>query len=313
MYIVNPFARISPFKPVQYRWLALSSGRAALPPGQTWALVTGASQGLGRALAEECARLGLNLLLAALPGEGLALVAQQLAERYHVRATALEVNLAAATGPETLVHWVREQGVPLGVLINNAGCGYNSRFEESTLRQNEACILLNALGTVKITRLLLPQLLASPRAFILNVASLAAFFPMPFMPVYAPSKAFVANFSLALRAEMAGRGVSVSVLCPNGIRTNADCRAQIAAAGWAGRLTCQDAEEVATVALRGMLRGKALIVPGSVNQMIVSVSKIVPRAVINGVVGMFWGRTAHRPRPVVAAGMPEAALLGGTK
>jgi hypothetical protein len=312
MYIVNPFARFSPLKPTKRRGLGFfRSGRAALPPGQTWALITGASQGLGRALAEECAGVGLNLLLAALPGEKLSRVAEQLAERYHVRTASLEVDLAAANGPEMLAQWVREQGVPLGVLINNAGCGYNSRFEDSTLRQNEACILLNNLGTVKITRLLLPLLQESPRAFVLNVGSLAAFFPMPFMPVYAPSKAFVVAFSLALRAELAGSGVSVSVLCPNGIRTNADCRAKIDAAGWAGRLTCQDAEEVATVAVRGMLRGNALIVPGSVNQMIVSVSKVAPRALINGVIGMFWGRTATRPRPAVAAGVAEAATVGG--
>jgi short-subunit dehydrogenase len=259
----------------------------------TWALITGASQGLGRALAEECARRGMDLVLVALPGSGLGLVAQEIGRRYGVRAACYVTDLTAPGSPEALAQWLADKGFAISILVNNAGVGYNSRFEDSTLRENEACILLNNLATVKLTHLLLPELRRHPRAFLLNVASLAAFFPMPFMPVYAPSKAFLVNFSLALREELRGTPVRVSVLCPNGIRTNDSCRTKIAAGGLAARLTCMDAGPVATRAVRGLLAGRPVIVPGALNQALAAVSKVVPLVTISAVVAAFWGRTAR--------------------
>lgn len=258
-----------------------------------YALITGASQGLGFAFAEEFARLGMNLILVALPGQDLAQSAAALSRRYDVRADAIELDLTASDSVETLVDEVAQSGVPVSVLINNAGVGYNSRFDQSTLRQNEACILLNNLALVKLTRLMLPLLRQQPRAYLLNVASLAAFFPMPFMPVYAPSKAFITQFTLGLREELRGTPVSVSVLCPNGIRTNRENRAKIEAGGLAARLTCLDADQVARVAVSGLLRGRATIIPGALNQAIAAVGRYTPRAVVYSVVSAFWGKTAR--------------------
>ena len=271
--------------------------------GQT-ALITGASQGLGRAFAAECARRGMDLALVALPGSGLEEVAGAIARRWGVRVEALALDLTAPEGPEAACRWLAETGLEVSALINNAGTGYNRRFEDSSLRENEACILLNNLALVKMTRLLLPQLKRSPRAYALNVASLAAFFPMPYMPVYGPSKAFILSFSLGLRQELRGSGVSVSVLCPNGIRTNAQTCAQIAAGGLAARLTCLDAEDVARNAVAQMLRGADVIVPGALNRVICAMSRFVPRAAVYAVVGAFWGRTA---RPASVATKPVGA------
>lgn len=260
---------------------------------QTWVVVTGASQGLGRAFCDECARRGLNIVLVALPGQGLEQTAREISERYRVRTNFYETDLTAPGGPEALAQWIGDTGYDVSVLINNAGVGYNRRFEDSTLRENEVCILLNNLALVKLTRLMLPQLRRHPQAHVLNVASMAAFFPMPFMPVYAPSKAFILNFSLALRAELSGSPVSVSVLCPNGIRTNQDAIAKIEQGGLAARLTCMDPDQVAAIAIRGMLARKAVIVPGWLNQCVVAASRFVPRAAIYGVISLFWGRTAR--------------------
>ncbi len=259
-----------------------------------WALITGASQGLGQALAEECARRGMDLILVALPGSGVGLVAQDIGRRHRVSAACYAVDRTAPDGPESLVRWLQEKDLHPALLINNAGVGYNSRFEDSTLHENESCILLNNLALVKLTRLLLPELRGFERAHVLNVASLAAFFPMPFMPVYAPSKSFIVNFSLALREEMRGSSLGVSVLCPNGIRTNASCREKIAAGGLAARLTCMDAAQVAAYAVAGMLAGQALIIPGFLNRVIVTASKLVPQSTVYAVVAAFWGKTAGR-------------------
>jgi len=264
-----------------------------------YCLVTGASQGLGKAFAENLARNGENLILTALPDSGMPQTAAELARRYGIQVEFFEIDLTHPDGPETLCRQVVERGLPVSTLINNAGGGYNSRFDESTLGQNETCILLNNLALVKVSRLMLPELKKHTHAYILNVASLAAFFPMPFMPVYSPSKAFTLNFSLALREEMRYTPVSVSVLCPNGIRTNQECIEKIESGGLAARLTCMEADDVARYALNKMYAGKDVIVPGWLNQVVVAVSKYTPRAIVNRVVAAFWGRTA---RPGNAAG-----------
>jgi hypothetical protein len=237
----------------------------------------------------------MDLILVALPGSGVGLVAQEIGQAYGVRAACFATDLTAPGSPEALAQWLGDKGFAISVLINIAGVGYNSRFADSTLHENETCILLNNLALVKLTHLLLPELRRHPRAFLLNVASLAAFFPMPFMPVYAPSKAFIVNFSLALREELRSTPIRVSVLCPNGIRTNASCRDRIAAGGLAARLTCMDAGPVAARAVRGMLAGRAVIIPGMLNQSLAAVSRMVPRSTITAVVTAFWGRTAKQP------------------
>jgi short-subunit dehydrogenase len=274
-------------------WKRRPSDASQLQLEEHIALVTGASQGLGRAFTEACARLGMDLILVALPDSGLAQLAQGIALLYDVRTDYVEMDLAAPGNPEALVQWISRKGLSVSLLINNAGVGYNSRFEDSTLGENESCILLNNLALVKITRLLLPQLKRHPQAFVLNVASMAAFFPMPFMPVYGPSKTFVLNFSLALREEMSDTPVSVSVLCPNGIRTNQECRQKIEAHGLIGRMVSMDPDQVAARAIKGMFAGKSVIVPGFINQVIALVGKHTPRSIVCPVVSLFYRKTAN--------------------
>ncbi len=255
----------------------------------TCALVTGSSQGLGRAFAEECAGRGMDLVLAALPGTGLPEVARIIERTHGVRVEAVEMDLAAADAPARLCAHMREKGIEIDALINNAGVGYNSRFGDSTLGQNETTIELNVGALVRLTHHLLPQLKQRGRAWILNVSSLAAFFPMPYMPVYSPTKSFVLNFSLALREELRGTSVSMSVLCPNGIRTNRGNRDLIEKQGLAGRLTCGYPDEIARAGLDGMAAGRGLIVPGLVNRALCAVSGFVPRGLYMRVIARRWG------------------------
>jgi short-subunit dehydrogenase len=269
------------------------------PDSRPYALITGASQGLGRAFAEACARgdtapMRMNLALVALPDSGLARVARDIAEQHEVQVEYIEMDLTAPGSPEALHGWIQDRQLPISVLINNAGVGYNSRFEDSTLHENESCILLNNLALVKITRLLLPELKRHPQAFILNVASMAAFFPIPFMPVYAPSKAFIVHFSLALREEMRDTSVSVSVVCPNGIRTNDACRSRIAAHGLIGKLVSMDPDQVADEALRGLWAGKATIVPGLANRVVLAVGRHAPNSLLCTVTSALYGKTAKQ-------------------
>ena len=141
---------------------------------ETFTVITGASQGLGKAFAEECAIRGRPLVLAALPDTGLLEVARWIERVHGVRVHPLEVDLAADGGPDRLARFVEENGLAVDTLINNAGVGFNGRFGESEPAHNETTIRLNMLAVVALTRLLLPTLRRGGRAHVLNVASLAA-------------------------------------------------------------------------------------------------------------------------------------------
>jgi len=263
-----------------------------------WTLITGSSQGLGRAFAEECAGRGMNLVLVALPDTGLNEVSRILERAHGARVEAVEMDLAVPEAPAALYAHLGEKGIEIGTLINNAGVGYNGRFGDSTVRENETTIELNVGALVRLTHLLLPTMKSREKAWILNVASLAAYFPMPSMPVYSPTKSFVLNFSLALREELRGSRVSVSVLCPNGIRTNRSSRALIERQGFAGRITCQYPDEVARAGLAGLYRKKSIIVPGIVNRMLRVASSFVPRTLYMRVISRRWGAQGSGARAV---------------
>ena len=141
----------------------------------TCALITGSSQGLGRALADECAGRGMDLVLAALPDTGLPEVARIIERTHGVRVEVVEMDLAAADAPARLCARMREKVFADADALRRLGVGYNSRFGDSTLGQNETTIELNVGALVRLTHMLLPQLKQRGRAWILNVASLAAY------------------------------------------------------------------------------------------------------------------------------------------
>jgi uncharacterized protein len=271
------------------------------------ALITGASQGLGRAFAEECAGRGMDLVLAALPGTGLPEVARILEMAYRVEIEAIELDLTDPASTDRLMERISARGIRVDTLINNAGVGFTSRFTESLARQNESTVQLNVANMVRLTQALLPELMDRRQGWILNVASMGAFFPMPSMPVYSSTKGFVITLSRLLRAELRGTDVSVSVLCPNGIKTNRGTRELIARQGWAGKVTCKFPEEIARAGFKGMLRGRALIVPGALNRVLVALSPLVPRGLYMRMISRRWGtekpsesreRVTQTPRPV---------------
>lgn len=251
------------------------------------ALITGASMGLGRALARECASRGMRLFLVALPGSGLSELAEELNVEFGIETAWLEGDLTEAATLERLRSRIEAEALNIDLLINNAGIGTPGHFMDHSLEYHEATIELNALALVRLVRLFLPDL-RRRNASILNVASLGAFFPMPTMPIYAATKSFVLHFSLALREELGGT-VGVSVLCPNAIRTTPDVNRYIDNLGPLARRACFTPECIARSALDGVARNRAVIVPGAVNRVIAFISQVVPRALINRTIRHYWG------------------------
>jgi short-subunit dehydrogenase len=261
-----------------------------------YTLITGASGGLGSAFALQGARRGWHLILVDLPGTGLADAGLRLSRAYRVEAQCHELDLADAQARVRLCEWIRGNFINLALLVNNAGTGSHAGFEDSPLDRLAGIIDVNIKATMALTHMLLPELRKQQGAAIINVASLAAFYPMPAMAVYAASKSFILNFTLALRAELRGTGVSASALCPAGMVTNRDTADQVHAQGLFGRITTWQPEDVAAVAIRQALRGRAVIIPGLANRMIRLLGEAVPRRFVVSLIGRRWRETARTIR-----------------
>jgi uncharacterized protein len=261
----------------------------------SYALITGGSQGLGRAFAEECAARGKSLILVALPGSGLDEVGRSIAESWGVSVDWLEADLTAPDTVDRLLGLIRSKGASLDLLVNNAGIGTPALFMQRPLEYQEEMVRLNILAMMRLTRRVLEEPDRSPNLRILNVASLSAFFPMPYLPVYSATKSFVLSFSLALREEMSG-SVGVSVLCPNAIRT---CRAvndYIDKLGLASRMACLTPERIARIALDGSERGRAVIIPGFLNRFLPALGDLLPLSVSMHTIRKYWGRYGEMTR-----------------
>ncbi len=270
-----------------------------------FALITGADGGLGSAFALEAVRRGWNILLVDLPGSGAREVGERLARAYQVEAHTVTMDLANCRERERLVAWIAQQGIEVDLLINNAGTGSCGSFLGTSLSRLAGIIEVNVQAVVQMTHLLLPQLRRRPWAAIINVASLAAFYPMPSMAVYAATKSFILNFSLAIRHELAGTGVTVSALCPAGMVTNRDTADQVDAQGFFGRITTWYPERVAAVAIRQALRGRGVIIPGLVNRLIQWVGVRAPRLLVVRLIGGRWKKASSR---VVKASRAAASV-----
>ena len=239
-----------------------------------YALVTGASKGLGKAFALELASRGINVHLVALEGEGLSELCAYIKNRYMVEADYLEINLRDTKAVHRIADWVSKTDVH--ILINNAGVGGTMFFELAGYDYLEAIISVNIRALSLLTYLLLPNLRRHTKAYILNVASMASFSPMAFKTVYPASKSFVYSFSRCLNEELKDTNVSVSVLHPGPMKTNPEVSKRIETQGHWARLGVQSPEEVADNAIRKLFRDKPIIIPGYMNKINWLLMKIIP-------------------------------------
>lgn len=241
-----------------------------------YTLITGASSGIGKALAQECASRGMNVLLVALPGDELCFLETHIRATYHVRCYSFGTDLSSENAAAAVYKWVKENDYAVNTLINNVGVGSKGAFEklapEFYLRQ----INLNVLNTCLMTRLFIDDLRLHAPAYVLNMGSMGGFFSMPEKSVYSATKAFVYSFSHALRLELESAGISVSVVCPGGTDTNHNTIASNKELKGLARASILQPEEVAKEAIEKMLKGKATIIPGRYNRFFYRLSKITP-------------------------------------
>lgn len=233
-----------------------------------YALVTGSSKGIGYHLALELASKGYHIILTARNIADLEKAQQDIRSRYPVDVQIIACDLSQPDGASELYNFCKQKGLKVCILVNNAAAMGSASFIESDINYLDARIDTNIRALVHLCWYFIPELRAFERSYILNISSFSAFYPCPYKAVYAASKAFVNQFSLALREELASTSVKVSVVCPNGVESNADVSNRIRAHGWKGEITKIGLEELARQSLNGLFKGKGLIIPKRINQLI---------------------------------------------
>ncbi|KPH15308.1 short-chain dehydrogenase [Chryseobacterium sp. ERMR1:04] len=239
---------------------------------ESYAVVTGASQGLGKAFAESLAKKNINVILISLPDQNLKEVSQEIAESYHVKTEYYEVDLSVNENIFKLTEWLNNS-FDIHILINNAGLGGTMKFVDATPDYINTILQVNIAATSLITHQLLPNLLKQPQSYILNVSSMAAFSPIGFKTVYPASKTFIHSFSRGLYEELKDTNVFVSVVNPGAMKTNNDVCKRIEKQGFLGRLTLLDPDKVARYCIDQLFKRDSVIM---VNPFSWLVMKVLP-------------------------------------
>ena len=240
------------------------------------ALITGASSGIGLELAHLFARDGYRLVLVARNRGALRALGDDLQSRYHIPVRISPKDLAHPASPIELRSELQEAGIVLDVLVNNAGFGLSGAFLDTDWDTEAEMMQVNIVALTHLTKLFLPQIRAR-EGKVLNVASVAAFLPGPFMNVYYASKAYVLHFTEALAEELEGSGVTVTCLCPGPVRTNFQQRAHLGEARTLNSPLLVGVHEVARIGYEGMQQGKRVVVPGWKNRLSVETLRLSPR------------------------------------
>ncbi|WP_068829624.1 SDR family NAD(P)-dependent oxidoreductase [Pseudomonas sp. BMS12] len=246
----------------------------------TYALVTGASSGLGLALAEALARRGHNLILVARQRDALESIACELSQRFGVEALFRVCDLSEPLQVGGLIQELEDSERHIDLLVNNAGIGSAGLFVEQDWRREQELIELNILALSRLCHAIGGQMQQRGNGQILNIASLAAFQPGPLMANYFASKAYVLHFSEALRSELAPFGVKVSALCPGPVATAFFRRAQLRSEGLERHQQLASPEQIALIAMRGLEKNRAIIIPGWRHRLVPQLLRVTPRALV---------------------------------
>jgi short-subunit dehydrogenase len=241
------------------------------------ALITGASGGIGLELARLAAKDGHDLILVARSETKLAEIAKYLTGMYQVRVERIVADLADPDAPAAIVERAQGLGMDVEVLINNAGFGDWGLFGRADLARQLEMIQVNVTALTQLTRLFLPGMIHRRRGRILNLGSTAGFAPGPLMSVYYATKAYVISFSEAIGHELRGTGVTVTVLCPGPVRTGFAERAGTGGSNLFSDPNVMEPGPVAEAGYRGMRRGRAIVIPGVANKLLIQSLRLSPR------------------------------------
>ncbi|NJK38015.1 MAG: SDR family oxidoreductase [Oscillatoriales cyanobacterium RM2_1_1] len=245
------------------------------------ALITGASSGIGETFARELAAQNTNLILVARSQDKLDQLAQQLQTQHPIQAEVIVQDLTAPGACQSVFERVMQQGLQVDLLINNAGFGDYGNFTDRPLEKQVAMIQLNVTALVELTHLFLPGMKQRQSGGIINLASIAAFQPLPYISVYAATKAFVLSFTEAIWAENKDSGVQLLALCPGPTESSFFEVAEFPTTFNGKTTDYTPAEVVVREALKALKKNQSNLVTGGLgNQIVVNLSRFFPRETI---------------------------------
>lgn len=245
-----------------------------------FALITGASGGIGLSIARELAKRKTDLLLVARSEEKLSAAKNELAATHHVRVEYLPLDLSLPGSAVTLSNWIVKNNFPVHILVNNAGYGIWGPVESTPVAQLSNLMQLNMVTLAELCHAMLPELRKHAKAYILNVASTAAYQAVPTLATYAASKSFVLLFTRGLRKELSGSTISVTALSPGATSTNFVDRAGMDALKERAEKFSMSAGDVARIGVKAMFDGRAEVITGFMNWISVQFTYWLPKGLI---------------------------------
>ena len=244
------------------------------------ALITGASGGIGLELAREFAKHKTDVVLVARNEEKLKVIAEELSSAWGIKAIVMAKDLSKPESANELFKEVKQAGLGIEYLVNNAGFADFGFFVSSDMNKYQDMINVNILTLTKLCRLFLPEMISRKRGKILNLASTAAFQPGPLMAVYYATKSYVLLFSEAINNELKGTGVTVTALCPGPTLSGFQDAANMLESKLVKGKKLPGAAEVAAYGYRSMMKGKSVAIHGIINWILVSSGRFVPRDIV---------------------------------
>jgi len=249
-----------------------------------FALITGASKGIGKSIAEQLAARGFDLLLVARSADLLEQVAKEISVTTSRNCQWLALDLADDQAAESVFDYCSKNQFIVSVLVNNAGYGLSGKFEKYSVREHTEMLRVNIITLTKLVRLFLPSMLKQPAAYILNIGSTASYQAVPMLTAYAASKAYVLAFSRGLFHELKKTTVSVTCVCPGPTDTNFVYRANVGTKGQkAAKRFNMSPQAVARIAVDNLFRRKPEVITGGLNKLSAFFAWLLPKSVVEGI------------------------------
>jgi short-subunit dehydrogenase len=249
-----------------------------------FALITGASKGIGKAIAETLAARGYDLLLVARSADLLEKVSAEIQTVSKRNCQWLALDLAGSQSAEAVYEWCDKNKFAVSVLVNNAGYGLSGPFEKYSPQEHADMLQLNIITLTKLTRLLLPILRQQTAGYILNIGSSASYQAVPYLSAYAGSKSYVLNFSRGLYQEFKNTNLSVTCICPGPTDTNFVNRANV---GSKGKKTAErfnmTPQSVAQIAVDSLFRHRPEVIAGGMNKLSAFFAWLLPKGLVEGI------------------------------
>jgi short-subunit dehydrogenase len=246
-----------------------------------FSLIAGGSKGIGYAIAEALAKRNYNLILVGRHAQALITAKNLLESHYKIEVKTIEIDISQPGASEIIAAWCNDQKVQLTMLCNVAGLGGKRDFLLLPLNDLQHMVSINIAAQMALCLSLLSLLEKNSPSYILNVASMAGFAPMPQKNMYSATKAAVIFFSYSLRSQLENKKISVSCLCPGPVFTKPEIKEDtISRLGWFGKLMAVDPGTVGEIAVRNTLAKKMIIIPGALSKVMSFFLRLLPRSII---------------------------------